>query len=106
MSYTLFYHQDCPDYARQAALTSKLDWLKRIKLSTEAPPSGELVKGEIVPIPNDGEMFSVAYATRKFCLNVLLYFPLGLLLFLKPIFNLASKVEAGYNGDSGDVALD
>ena len=101
--YTLFYHKDCPDCANQAAQTSKLDWLNRIKVSTEIPPTGELEKGEIVLISNEGKAFTRGYATRKICLNVPMYFLYGLALFFPPLLKFASKGKAGCNGDICDI---
>jgi len=72
--YTLYYHKDCPECAKQTATTSKLDWFNRIDLSTEIPPTGELEKGEIVLISKGGFAFTRGYATRKICLNIPLYF--------------------------------
>ncbi len=102
--YTLFYHKDCSDCANQAATTSKLDWFNRIQLSTEEPPTGELVKGEIVLVSNDGLAFTRGYAIRKICLNIPLYFLWGVALFLPPLLTIASKGKAGCNGDTCDIA--
>ncbi len=102
--YTLYYHKDCPDCASQAATTSKLDWLNRISLSTEIPPTGELEKGEIVLISDSGHAFTRGYATRKICLNVPVYFLFGLFLFFPPLLKMASKGKAGCNGDSCDIS--
>ncbi len=101
--YTLFYHKDCDDCARQAEMTSKLDWFNRIKVSVEQPPTGVLEKGEIVLISNKGQAYTRGYATRKICLNVPMYFIYGLLLYLPLVLKAASKGKAGCNGDSCDV---
>lgn len=101
--YTLFYHKDCADCASQAATTSKLDWFNRIQISTEVPPTGELVKGEIVLVSNDGLVFTRGYAIRKICLNIPLYFLWGIALFFPPLLKMASKGKAGCDGDSCDI---
>ena len=101
--YTLFYNKDCNDCGRQASTTSMLDWFNRIAVSTDIPPTGELEKGEIVLISNDGKAYSGGYATRRICLNVPVYFILGILLYIPPIFKAMSKGKAGCNGDSCDV---
>ncbi len=101
--YTLFYNKDCSDCAKQAAMTSKLDWLNRIEISTEIPPTGELEKGEIVLVSNSGQAFTRGYATRKICLNVPIYFLVGLALYFPPLLKLASKGKAGCNGDSCEI---
>ncbi len=101
--YTLFYHKDCDDCARQAAMTSKLDWFNRIDVSVDVPPTGELEKGEIVLISDRGQAYTRGYATRKICLNVPVYFLLGLLLFFPPLLNVVSKQKAGCNGEYCDT---
>jgi len=101
--YTLYYNKDCPDCARQAAQTSKLDWPDRIKVSTEVPPTGELEKGDIVVISDGGKIYSSGYATRVICLNIPNYFLLGVLLYLPPLLRRISKGKAGCNGDSCEV---
>ena len=98
--YTLYYHKDCPECAKQAAIDSKLDWLNRISVSTEIPPTGELEKGEIVLISKSGQVFTRGYAIRKICLNIPVYFLFGLVLYFPPFLKMASKGKAGCNGDS------
>jgi len=104
-TYTLYHHKDCPECAKQAALTRKLDWLNRIRVSTEIPPTGELEKGEIVLISDDNKAYTKGYAVRKICLNVPAYFLYGLLLFLPPVLNAASKGKAGCNGDACEIGI-
>ena len=101
--YILYHHRDCSDCAKQAAQTRKLDWFRRIGVSTEIPPTGALEKGEIVLISNDDKAYTRGFATRKICLNVPVYFLYGLLLFLPPLLKAASKGKAGCNGDVCDV---
>ena len=101
--YTLYYNKECNDCARQAAQTSKLDWLNRIKVSTETPPTGELEKGDIVLISNEGKAYTSGYATRTICLNIPIYFLIGILLYFPPFLKLMSKGKAGCNGDSCEV---
>ena len=105
MKYTLFYNGECDDCARQAATTSTLDWLNRIGVSTATPPTGELEKGDIVLISEDGRAYTSGYATRQICLNIPVYFLLGVLLYLPPLLALASKGKAGCNGDSCDISV-
>ena len=101
--YTLYYNRACDDCARQAALTAKLDWFKRIAISTEIPPTGELEPGEIVLISSQGKAFTRGYATRTICLNVPVYFILGLMLYFPPFLKAASKGKAGCNGDTCEI---
>lgn len=103
MAYTLYYHPDCADCAKQARTTKRLDWINRIALSTDTPPSGPLVKGEIALISNQGRLFTGGYATRRICLNIPLYFVLGLLLYIPPLFSLVNKEKVGCNGDSCEI---
>ena len=42
---TLHYNESCPDCARQAARTARLDWFGRVALSTEHSPLGGCVRG-------------------------------------------------------------
>ena len=84
-------------------MTSKHDWLNRIKISTDIPPTGELEKGEIVLISSSGQAFTHGYALRKICLNIPLYFLVGLALFVPPLLKIASKGKSGCNGDSCEI---
>lgn len=101
--YTLFYNEECLDCAKQAASTSRLDWLGRISVSTDIPPTGSLEKGEIVLISESGNVFTRGYATRAICLNIPAYFIIGLLLYFPPFLKIASKGKAGCNGDSCEI---
>lgn len=101
--YTLYYHKDCQDCAKQGAQTIALDWFNRINLSTEIPPTGELVKGEIALISDKGQVFTRGYATRKICLNIPVYFVIGVILYFPPFLKIASKNKAGCNGDVCDI---
>ena len=101
--YTLYYNKDCKECEGQSVLTAKLDWLNRVHLSTETPPTGELEQGEIVVISKDGKIYTEGYALRIICLNVPLFYIFGLLLFLPPILKAASKGKAGCNGASCEI---
>lgn len=101
--YTLFYNKECSDCEQHAQFTSKLDWLNRVKMSTDIPPTGELEKGEIVVISEQGKVYTHGYAQRVICLNVPLLFIFGLILLFPPAVRAASKGKAGCNGDSCDI---
>jgi hypothetical protein len=101
--YTLFYNKECPDCEQRARFTSKLDWLNRLRVSTEIPPTGELEKGEIVVISDEGNVFTHGYAQRVICLNIPLFFIFGLILLLPPVVKAASKGKVGCNGESCDI---
>lgn len=91
--YTLYYHKDCPECAKQAAIDSKLDWLNRISVSTEIPPTGELEKGEIVLISKNGQVFTRGYAIRKISLNIPVYFFLAWFCIFLHFLNWPQKVK-------------
>lgn len=97
----LFYNSSCSDCAKLAVLTKKLDWLKRVDISTEVPASGELEPGEIAVFEYaTSKYFTGVYATRKVSLNVPAYFLYGLLLFFPSVRKAASKGKVGCNGDT------
>ena len=100
----LFYNARCPDCARQARRTARLDWLGRIEMRTDASPLGPVPVGEIVVIEKgSGRAFTGVYATRKLCLQVPLYVPLGLALYLPPLRLLLGRDRQGCNGDACEI---
>ena len=97
---TLHYNPACPDCVRQAEQTARLDWLGRIEPSTERSPLGEVPVGEIVVFDRRrSTVFTGVYATRKVCLQVPLYFPYGLLLYVPFIRRAAARGKPGCNGE-------
>lgn len=71
----LYHNQNCSDCARLARLTQALDWLDRVEISTEVPPTGALGLGEIaVQELRSGEVFLGIAATRAVCRQVPAYF--------------------------------
>ena len=99
--YILYYNKDCKDCEKQAQRTASLDWLKRFEISTEVPPCGELELGEIAVIDKRNQkIYTGGYASRVICLNVPAYYPIGLLMYLPPIFKLFDRGKHGCNGDS------
>lgn len=101
---TLFYNAKCPDCVRQAHRTRKLDWFKRVELSTNASPIGKVPVGEIVVVRNpSGQVYTGAYATRMLCLQVPAYFVFGLALYVAPIRKMFGKDKVGCNGDACDI---
>ncbi len=102
--YLLYYNKQCSDCVKQAETTKSLDWFKRFEFSTEISPVGELSPGKIVVVDKEkGKMFTGGYATRKICLNIPVYFIVGLLLFLPPVFKAMNKNKAGCNGESCEI---
>ena len=45
MGVTLFYNTECPDCARRARCTARLDWLRRVRISTDDSPMGPVSRG-------------------------------------------------------------
>ena len=104
MSITLYYNVSCPDCERKANRTVKLDWLNRVKVSTEDSPVGEVPKGEIVVVDNSANrVFTGIYATRMICMQVPAYFLYGLALYIPPIRNLFAQENPGCNGDACQI---
>ena len=65
MGVTLFYNADCPNCARQAKRTARLDWLSRVRISTDDSPIGPVPRGEIVVADDESQrVFTGFYATR------------------------------------------
>ena len=60
MGVTLFYNAECPDCARQANRTAGLDWLRRVRISTDDSPIGQVPRGEIVVGDHSGIFFHSA----------------------------------------------
>ena len=101
---TLHYNASCPDCARQASRTTRLDWFGRITLSTEPSPLGEVPVGEIVVVDRRRKrLFTGVFATRRVCMEVPLLLPLGLLLYLPPVRRIVGSRDPGCNGDACEV---
>ncbi len=104
MSITLHYNATCGDCARKAHWTAKLDWLNRVRISTEDSPIGEVPRGEIVVVENANQkVYTGVYATRMICMQVPAYFIYGLALFIPPIRNNVDKGKQGCNGDACQI---
>ena len=71
MGVTLFYNTECPDCARRARCTARLDWLRRVRISTDDSPMGPVSRG-----------------------------PYGLLLHIPPVRRIAGRGKQGCNGDA------
>jgi len=104
MGVTLFYNADCPDCARRAERTNRLDWLHRVRTSTDDSPIGQVPKGEIVVVDDGtGRVFTGVYATRAVCMQVPAYMPYGLALHIPPLLRIAGRGKMGCNGDACEV---
>ncbi len=101
---SLYYNPNCPDCARQAERTARLDWLRRVELRTDESPMGEVPVGEIVVVEErSSRAFTGIYATRKVCMQVPLLFPYGLALFLPPLRSITGRGKPGCNGDACEI---
>ena len=104
MSITLHYNATCGDCARKAQQTAKLDWLNRVRISTEDSPIGQVPRGQIIVVDNTSQrVFTGIYATRIICMQVPAYFVYGLALFIPPIRNIFDKGMQDCNGDACQV---
>ena len=104
MTVALFYNPRCPDCVRQAKLTARMDWLGRVELRTNDSPLGAVPVGEIVVVEKESSRaFTGVYATRKVCLQVPLFFPWGLALYLPPVRVLFGRGKQGCNGDACQI---
>ncbi|MXV96193.1 MAG: hypothetical protein F4Y07_10160 [Gemmatimonadetes bacterium] len=101
---TLHYNAACPDCVRQASRTARVDWFGRVAFSTEPSPLGDVPVGEIVVVDRRRkQLFTGVFATRRVCMEVPLFVPLGLLLYVPPILRLVGSRNPGCNGDTCDV---
>ena len=104
MSITLHYNATCGDCARKAQRTSRLDWLNRVRVSTEESPIGQVPPGELVVVENATQkVYTGVYAIRMICLQVPMYFIYGLVLFIPPIRNIVDQGKQGCNGDACQI---
>ena len=101
---TLHYNASCPDCVRQASRTARLDWLGRVAFSTGPSPLGEVPIGEIVVVDRlRKRLFTGVFATRRVCMEVPLFLPLGLLLYVPPIRRIVGRRNPGCNGDACEI---
>lgn len=98
---TLHYNASCRDCVGQASRTARLDWFGRVALSTEPSPLGEVPVGEIVVVDRRRKrLFTGVFATRRVWMEVPLFLPLGLLLYVPPIRRIVGRRYPGCNGDA------
>ena len=71
MGVTLYYNAACGDCRRQSKRASKLDWLRRVRISTDPSPIGQVPRGEIVVVDEESKkVYTGIYATRAICMRV------------------------------------
>lgn len=103
MGVTLYYNATCPDCARQAARTTRLDWLGRVRTSTEDSPIGTVPRGEIVVVDDSAKVFTGIYATWAVCMQVPAFLPFGLVLHIPPLSRIFGRGEQGCDGDACEI---
>ena len=104
MGVTLYYNAACGYCRRQAKRTSKFDWLRRVRMSTDQSPIGQVPRGEIVVVDEESKkVYTGIYATRAICMRVPIYFLYGLALYIPPIRNMLAKGEQGCDGDACEI---
>ncbi len=104
MKISLHYNPNCPDCARQAKRTARLDWLRTIDMRTDRSPLGEVPVGDIVVVDVQGRrVYTGVYAIRMVCLRIPLLFLYGLLLYVPHIRDRIGKAKPGCNGDACEV---
>ena len=103
MGVTLYHNATCPDCVQKAALTTRLDWLGRVRISTEDSPIGPVPPGEIVVADDSAKVFTGVYATRAVSMRIPAYFLYGLALYIPPLRRLFGRGKQGCNGDACEV---
>ena len=104
MKVSLHYNANCPDCARQAKLTARLDWLRAIDVRTDRSPLGEVPAGEIVVVnKRRRRVYTGVYAIRMVSVRIPLLFLYGLLLYLPYIRDRIGESKPGCNGDACEV---
>ena len=69
MIITLYYNPTCDKCTRKARQTAKLDWLNRVRISTEDSPIGKVPIGVIVVVEEETQrVYTGVYATRMICM--------------------------------------
>lgn len=73
-------------------------------MRTDQSPLGEVPAGEIVVVETEtGGVFTGVFATRKVCLQIPLFLPYALVLFVPPVLKLAGRRKIGCNGDACEI---
>ena len=104
MGIRLYFNEDCPDCARRAAWTRRLDWLNRVDLRTDESPLGKVPIGEIVVVDEGNEkVFTGVFATRMVCLNIPVLYLYGLVLGVPLVRKIVGRNKAGCNGDGCEI---
>lgn len=104
MTISLYFNANCPDCARKAALTNRLDWLHRVQLRTDKSPLGDVPIGEIVVVEErSNRIFTGVFALQKTCLQIPLYYLYGVALYLPIIRNLVGREKLGCNGNACEI---
>lgn len=102
---TIYRHEDCAKCRRMARAHRLLDWLGRVRTSTDTPKTGPLRLGEIaVEEIATGETFKGVDAVRRICRNIPAYVPLLPFLRIPGIARLADREAGGCEDGACGVA--
>lgn len=95
----IYRHPDCPKCARYARMHQRLDWRRRVEVSTATPKTGPLRLGEVVVEKlGDGRILQGADAFEEICRSIPAYAPFRLLLRLPAVRAFAEREMTGCNG--------
>ena len=101
----IYRNPDCAKCARYARLHQRLDWFKRVEVSTDTPVGrqplsmGEVVVQELA----SGQLFHGAVALAAICRQILAYAPIRLLLKIPALRRAADREMAGCNAGSCEL---
>ena len=102
---TIYRNKDCARCAKIARMHKRFDWLDRVAVSTDLPPTGQPLRmGEIVVVDaRSGEVAHGVEAVRAIFRQIPAYVPLR--PFLRVPF-IARRVDAEVRGcDDGACAV-
>jgi len=100
----IYRNPDCAKCARYARLHERLDWLRRVEISTATPMTGPLAMGEVVVEElATGRILRGAEGFELICRNIPAYAPLRLLLKLPALRRAVDREMAGCGGGSCEL---
>lgn len=93
---TIYRHPNCAKCRKIARMHQRCDWFKRIKVSTDTPPTGPLRQGEIVVEDHqNGNIIGGVDAVSRIAREIPLYAPFRLLLGIPAIARAVDKDVRG-----------
>jgi len=97
----LYRHPDCAYCAKISNLHRRFDWLGRVELSADVPPTGPLRMGEIaVENLQTHEVLKGGFALRLLARQIPLYLGLLPLLYLPPVLRAMDARLSGCDGEA------